>query len=102
MNPQETFLSDQALAYARDIAAAGAAVPIVLDPANGEQCAWCDCPDGPDSPHNQRGYRCPGCGTKADMVVKVFAGPILRYDFPACNRHHADIIAAVAHTVRAG
>lgn len=100
--PQQTFWSDQALATARDVAAAGNTVPIVLDPADGERCTWCDCPDGPDSPHNRRGYKCDGCPAGADYVVRLFAGPDVRYDFPACDRHHTDIIAAVAETIRTG
>jgi hypothetical protein len=94
--PQDTFLSDQALAFARDIATDGNTIPIVLDPPNGETCTWCDCPDGPGSPHNRRGYRCPGCPANADAILRVFASPTVRYDFPACDRHQAHVIAAVA------
>ncbi|MFI2431955.1 hypothetical protein [Streptomyces sp. NPDC018693] len=97
--PQDTFLSDQALATARDAATDPDTVPVAVTAANDEQCTWCDCPDGPGSPHNQAGYRCPGCPTTAKYVVSTFAGPNLRYDFPACDRHHADIVAAVARTV---
>jgi hypothetical protein len=98
--PQDTFLSDQTLATAREAATDPATVPVAITAANGEQCTWCDCPDGPDSPHNQRGYRCPGCQATAKYVVSTFSGPNLRYDFPACDRHHTDIVAAVARTVR--
>jgi hypothetical protein len=97
---QDTFLSDQTLAAARDAAADRNTVPVAVTAANGEQCTWCDCPDGPDSPHNQPDYRCPGCTATAKYVVSTFAGPNLRYDFPACDRHTTDIVAAVAHTVR--
>lgn len=100
--PRETFLSDQALAMARDIAADGRTIPIVLDPAHGQPCTWCDCPDGPDSPHNNPGYRCGGCTTPADIIVRVFVTADRRTDYPACDRHHAEIIAAVATAGRGG
>ena len=93
--PQDTALSDQALAAARDAAADPTLLPVALTAANNQQCSWCDCPDGPDSPHNQRDYRCPGCPADAKYVISTFAGPNLRYDYPACERHHTDILAAI-------
>lgn len=97
--PQDTFLSDQTLAAARDAAVDPKLMPIAITAANGEQCTWCDCPDGPDSPHNQRGYRCAGCLARAESVVSVFSGPNRRYDYPACERHRLDIVATVAKLV---
>lgn len=94
--PQDTFLSDQTLAAAHEAAADPRTIPVAITAANGETCTWCDCPDGPNSPHNRRGYRCPGCPAAAKYVVSTFNGPNLRYDFPACDRHHTDIVAAVA------
>lgn len=97
--PQDTFLSDQALAAARDAATDPGSVPVAVTAADGQRCTWCDCPDGPASPHNRPGYRCPGCPATAAVVVSTFSGPNLRYDFPACDRHHTDIVAAVVRTV---
>ncbi|MGW2044674.1 hypothetical protein ACWCPF_05755 [Streptomyces sp. NPDC001858] len=97
--PQQTFWSDQALAAARETAADPSLVPVAITAANGEQCTWCDCPLGPDSPHNQRGYVCGGCLATATSVVSTFTGPSLRYDFPACDRHTADIVASIAQVV---
>lgn len=97
--PLDTFLSDQALATARDAATDPGTIPVAITAANGQQCTWCECPDGPDSPHNQRGYVCGGCPATAKYVVSTFSGPNLRYDFPACERHTTDIVAAVARTV---
>jgi hypothetical protein len=94
--PQDTFLSDQALAAARDAAMDPSLLPVAITAANGEQCTWCDCPDGPDSPHNQRGYRCRGCPATAKYVVSIHTGPNMRYDYPACDRHHTDIVATTA------
>lgn len=91
--PQDTFLSDQALAAARDAAADPSLMPIAVTAANGEQCTWCDCPDGPSSPHNNPDYRCGGCPVPAAAVVSTFAGPARRYDFPACERHRDDVVA---------
>ncbi|WP_236243160.1 hypothetical protein [Streptomyces sp. CC228A] len=98
--PQDTFLSDQALAAARDAAADPATIPVALTAANGERCSWCECPDGPDSPHNQAGYRCAGCPAPAKHVVSAFAGPHIRYDFPACRRHEADIVISIARAAK--
>ncbi|WP_010361263.1 hypothetical protein [Streptomyces acidiscabies] len=95
--PQDTFLSDQTLAAARDAAADPGLVPVAVTAANGETCTWCDCPDGPNSPHNQPDYRCGGCPTPAKYIVSTFAGPDIRFDYPACDRHHTGIVAAVAH-----
>jgi hypothetical protein len=92
-SPQDTFLSDQALATARDAAADPNLVPVAVTAANGEQCTWCDCPL---DLHKQPGYVCGGCPLPAKSVVSTFAGPSLRYDFPACDRHTADIVASVA------
>jgi hypothetical protein len=97
--PSQTFWSDQALATARDAAADPDLVPVAITAANGEQCTWCDCPMGPASPHNQRGYVCGGCPTTAKNVVSTFTGPNLRYDFPACDRHTTDIVASIARVV---
>jgi hypothetical protein len=95
--PQDTFLSDQALAAAREAANDPSLLPIAITAANGEQCTWCDCPDGPDSPHNRRGYRCGGCPATAKYVVSIHASPTMRYDYPACDRHHTDIVATAAY-----
>ncbi|MFM9593371.1 hypothetical protein ACKI1O_28785 [Streptomyces scabiei] len=93
--PHDTFLSDQALATAREAAKDPDTIPVAMTAANGEQCTWCDCPLGPGSPHNQPDYRCPGCPEQAKTVVSTFAGPNLRYDFPACDRHTADIVTSI-------
>lgn len=97
--PQDTFLSDQALAAARNAASAPGVVPIAITAANGEQCTWCDCPDGPDSPHNNPDYRCSGCPKPATAIVSTFAGPARRYDFPACERHRDDVVAAAVGAI---
>lgn len=94
--PQDTFLSDQTLATARDAAAVPGTVPVAITAANGEQCTWCDCPI---ALHQQPGYRCGGCPEQAKNVVSTFTGPSLRYDFPACERHTTDIVASVAQVV---
>ncbi|MFE4701430.1 hypothetical protein ACFRIC_30650 [Streptomyces sp. NPDC056738] len=93
---QDTFLSDQTLATARDAAADPSLVPVAITAANGEQCTWCDCPL---ALHKQPGYRCGGCPTQAENVVSAFAGPGVRYDFPACDRHTTDIVASIAQVV---
>jgi len=101
--PQETFWSDQALAAAQEAALDPGMVPVAVTAADGKKrCTWCDCPDGPDSPHNQPGYRCAGCPARAKDVVSVFAGPTLRYDYPACARHRDEIIASIVQAAAGG
>ncbi|MEU7399709.1 hypothetical protein [Streptomyces sp. NPDC044948] len=97
--PRDTFLSDQALAAARDAAADPSLAPIAVTAANGEQCTWCDCPLGPDSPHNNPNYRCGGCPKTAEAVVSAFAGPNRRYDYPACKRHRDDVVASLVTAI---
>nr|WP_202551060.1 hypothetical protein [Streptomyces sp. SID8352] len=92
-------MSDQALAAARDAAAHPALAPIAITAANGEQCSWCDCPDGPDSPHNTANYQCSGCPKAAEAIVSAFAGPNRRYDYAACRRHRDDIVAALIDVI---
>jgi hypothetical protein len=100
--PLETFWSDQTLAAPRDAAADPNLLPIAITTADGKtRCTWCDCPDGPDSPHNDPGYRCAGCPTTAQQVVSFYAGPNLRYDYPACDRHYAEIVAQVVRAAAA-
>ncbi|BBA99243.1 hypothetical protein RVR_5782 [Actinacidiphila reveromycinica] len=100
--PQDTFLSDQTLAAAREAALDPGTVPVAITAADGKKrCTWCDCPDGPDSPHNRPGYRCGGCPALAVHVVSVHLGPNLRYDYPACGRHWTEVVARVASTVSA-
>jgi hypothetical protein len=98
--PYDTFLSDQTLAAARDAASDPTLVPVAVTAANGERCTWCDCPDGPNSPHSNKGYRCAGCPTAAKVVVSLHSGPNLRYDFPACERHKVDIVASVVRATQ--
>jgi hypothetical protein len=98
--PQDTFLSDQTLAAARDAASDPSLVPVAVTAANGEQCTWCDCPDGPNSPHSNKAYRCGGCPMPAKVVVSLHSGPNLRYDFPACERHQVDIVASVVRATQ--
>lgn len=99
-SPRDTFLSDQALAAGREAAADPGLAPIVVTAANGEQCSWCDCPDGPDSPHLNPDYRCGGCGSKAVSIVSSFTGPNRRYDYAACERHRDEVVAALVNAIR--
>jgi hypothetical protein len=94
--PQETFWSDQALATARDAARDPGTLPVAVTAADGKtRCTWCACPDEPDSPHNNPGYRCAGCPATAEHVVSVYASPNLRYDYPACGEHYTEVVAQI-------
>lgn len=97
--PQETFLSDQALATARDIAAAGAPT-VVFTPAHSGPCVWCDC-DVTAEQHNPE--FCAGCPHGAAMVMHVFnANTPLRRDIPLCIGHKDDALRFVTAIVQAG
>lgn len=94
--PQETFLSDQALAAAREAAADPTQLVVALTAADGkQQCSWCECP----IEAHLGGGRCAGCPATAVHVVSVFAGQHVRYDYPSCERHHTDVIAQHARVV---
>ncbi len=98
--PQETFWSDQTLAAAQEAAYDPSLLPVAVTAADGKaRCTWCDCPDGPDSPHNNPDYRCAGCPSLAVHVVSVQESPSLRYDYPACEKHWAEIVAQIAGAV---
>ncbi|WP_031516815.1 hypothetical protein [Streptomyces sp. NRRL F-5123] len=100
--PLETFWSDQVLAAARDAAADPSLLPLAITAADGKtRCTWCDCPDGPDSPHNNPAYRCTGCPTTARQVVSFYARPNLRYDYPACEQHYAEIVGQIVRAAAA-
>lgn len=94
--PYDTFLSDQALAYAREQAETPGTLAVVLDYATpGQQCTWCDCPDGLNSPHNDTRFRCSGCPSHAYYVVHAVAGT-RQSDIPMCKAHHSDFVAMLA------
>jgi hypothetical protein len=66
--PFDTFLSDQAMATGRDIAAHGTPAVVVL-PATGD-CAWCDCKITADNHDHQF---CAGCPRDAALVLVVYS-----------------------------
>lgn len=87
--PQQTFLSDQALATARDAAADGRTIAVVHEYADGEQCSWCDCDTG-QILADAKGHRCSGCPDTAETVMRVFNGTQVRRDIPICAGHRDD------------
>ncbi|WP_327703606.1 hypothetical protein OG530_19140 [Streptomyces decoyicus] len=70
--PQDTFLSDQGLAAARDMAADGKTVVIFADTPDGQQCSWCDCPDF--EPVDQA-HQCEPCPNAADAFIALVLRP---------------------------
>ncbi|WP_371670000.1 hypothetical protein OG985_21595 [Streptomyces sp. NBC_00289] len=66
--PLDTFLSDQALATGRDLAAGGTPTVVIL-PAAGA-CTWCDC-DVLAKAHDPR--FCAGCPNGAALVLVVYS-----------------------------
>jgi hypothetical protein len=87
LRPHELARRDQALAEAVARVCRGEFVVWVDRCAPGTQCCWCDCPLGPDSPHNRRGYVCPYlCHAKASYVAITLGAPQPGL-FPLCERH---------------
>ncbi|WP_326808150.1 hypothetical protein OHB04_22695 [Streptomyces sp. NBC_01775] len=97
--PQETFLSDQSHAAARDLATAGTPV-IVLDPATGGQCTWCEC----DVTIGHVEGRCATpCQGTADLVMCIYrAGGHVRTDIALCSACHPDAMTFVKAVFQAG
>lgn len=95
--PQDTFLSDQGLAAARDLAADGKTVVIFPDAPDGEQCSWCDCPD---FEHTDQAYQCPACPAPAAAVLRIFDGTPVRRDIPVCDRHQLEAIRFISLVVQ--
>lgn len=97
--PQETFLSDQALAHAREQAKIPGTLSVVLDYATSGQCSWCDCDvfAGDDS------HQCGGCPNDAAYVMHQYRhGSDVRNDIPLCTSHKDDAIRFVMAIVQAG
>lgn len=92
--PAETAAMDQALAAARNLAQSDPKLGVMVTvDADGQQCSWCDCEVGPNSPHLRDGYRCAGCPKAADVVVMALYGTPDRFDAPACKGHFPLLIA---------
>lgn len=90
--PQETFLSDQALAFARDEAKVPGTLSVVLDYATSGRCSWCDC----DVIAGDDRHQCGGCPADAAFVMHQYRhGSPVRNDIPLCTGHKDDAIRFV-------
>jgi hypothetical protein len=96
--PHDTFLSDQALAHAREQSRVPGTLAVVIDYATSGQCSWCDCPD--DGRHDIAGYTCAGCPRDAHYLVHAQVNPAKRFDFPVCVAHKEDVRSALTSLVR--
>jgi hypothetical protein len=98
-SPLDTFLSDQALATGRDLAADGTPAVVIL-PASGT-CAWCDCRV---SSENFDHRFCAGCPRDAAMVLAVYSAATGErdWDIVICADHKDDAIQFLAAIVAAG
>lgn len=87
-SPAHIAAADQAFAHAREIAKDPKVGAVVLDLArDGQVCSWCDCPPGPDNPHDVPNYQCGGCPREADVAVHVMVGRPEYSVFPICYGH---------------
>lgn len=95
MNPQQTFLSDQALAAAREQAGDGRTLAVVADFPDGEQCTWCDCPLDAHLADEQ----CGGCLEPAACVLRIYDGSPVRRDIPVCAGHKEDAVITLVKLI---
>ncbi len=89
LRPHETARRDQRQAEAEAALRSGRVVFWEDIAPPGTQCSWCDCPLGPDSPHNRPGYVCPHtCPDRSAVVVWVLHFSQAPHPIPLCQRHH--------------
>lgn len=98
-SPLDTFLSDQALAAGRDLAAKGTPTVVVL-PAEGT-CAWCDCNV---TTENYDHRFCAGCPNDAAMVLHVYSAATgqREWDILLCPGHKDDAMRFITAIVASG
>lgn len=98
-SPLDTFLSDQALATGRDLAANGTPAIVVL-PATGT-CTWCDCRVTSD---NYDHRFCAGCPRDAAMVLHIYSAATGERDdeLLLCPDHREDAMEFLTAVVAAG
>lgn len=95
---QQTALSDQALAVAREEARSGV-LAVAVTVADGGQCSWCDCNVLAD----EDDHRCAGCPRAAVFVMHQFRpGGGVRNDLPLCAEHRDDAVGFVFALAQAG
>lgn len=97
--PLDTFLSDQALATGRELAANGTPTVVVL-PATGG-CGWCDC-DVLVKAHDPR--FCAGCPNDAAMALHMYsaASGQREQEIPLCSGHKEDAMQFLTAVIAAG
>ncbi|MGW3936473.1 hypothetical protein [Streptomyces phaeochromogenes] len=97
--PLDTFLSDQALATGRDLAANGTPTVVVL-PAEGS-CSWCDC-DVVAKEHDPR--FCAGCPNDAAMAMHIYSAATGQrdWDILLCPGHKDDAMRFITAIVASG
>lgn len=98
--PLDTFLSDQALATGRDLAANGTPALVIL-PLDGGACDWCDCNVTAD---NHDAQFCAGCPNDAAMVMHIYsaASGQRERDVQLCPGHKDDAMQFITVLVAAG
>ncbi|MFE9309486.1 hypothetical protein ACFYM5_17575 [Streptomyces sp. NPDC006706] len=98
-SPLDTFLSDQALAAGRDLAANGTPA-LVLLPAAGT-CTWCDCRV---TSENYDHRFCAGCPKDAAMVLHVYSAATGQRDWGIllCPDHKDDALQFLTAVIAAG
>ncbi|KUN91898.1 hypothetical protein [Streptomyces caeruleatus] len=97
--PLDTFLSDQALATARDLAGRGTPAVVVL-PDTGT-CNWCDCDvlaKGHDSEF------CAGCPREAASALHVYSATTgqREWHITICPSHKDDAMRFITAIVASG
>ncbi|MGQ4514251.1 hypothetical protein [Streptomyces sp. DW26H14] len=79
-SPYLTFLTDQALAAARDRAVRDQKSYVVIADATGGRCEWCTC----DVTQDDTDHPCTGCPRPAELVMHQLTPGGARTDVPLC------------------
>jgi hypothetical protein len=96
--PHEHARRDQLAAEIKDRLRSGEFVIVLTNEQQpGTQCSYCDCPVGPDSPHNRRGYVCPYfCHADPVLVATLMYLNRRNRHLPLCARHCDACLADLA------
>jgi hypothetical protein len=93
LRPGERARQDQLLAATQEVGAASprTAVCVTAYAEPGEQCSWCDCPDGSEHEAGDGSYVCDQpCPQSATYRMHLLQGSPREQRIPVCDGHSHD------------